>query len=85
MAREIPANFPLADNLLIPAACPWPARKPSPSAEPGLSDHPADTQHKEKVPKMLSKIIKVAIMALLVAALVHSLPDIKRYIEDRRT
>jgi hypothetical protein len=34
---------------------------------------------------MLSKIIKVAIMALLVAALVHSLPDIKRYIEDRRT
>jgi hypothetical protein len=33
---------------------------------------------------MLSKIIKAAILALLVAAVVHSLPDIKRYIEDKK-
>jgi hypothetical protein len=33
---------------------------------------------------MLSKIIKAALLALLVAAVVHSLPDIKRYIEDRK-
>jgi hypothetical protein len=33
---------------------------------------------------MTSKIIKAAIMALLVAAVVYSLPDIKRYIEDRK-
>lgn len=33
---------------------------------------------------MLSKIIKAAIVALLVAAVVHSLPDIKRYMENRR-
>ena len=33
---------------------------------------------------MLNKIIKAAIVALVVAAVVHSLPDIKRYIGDRK-
>jgi hypothetical protein len=34
---------------------------------------------------MLSKFIKAAIVGLLIAAVVHSLPDIKRYIADRKT
>jgi hypothetical protein len=42
------------------------------------------THIRRKVIKMLSKFIKAAIVGLLIAALVHSLPDIKRYIADRK-
>jgi len=33
---------------------------------------------------MLSKLIKVVVIAAIVAIVIHSLPDIKRYLELRK-
>jgi hypothetical protein len=45
--------------------------------------HNATILNREEVPKMISRLIKAAIIAAVLALVIESLPDMKRYLELR--
>jgi len=41
------------------------------------------SSRRKKVPTMVSRLIKAVVIAAILAAVIESLPDIKRYLEIR--
>ena len=48
-----------------------------------LARHPDEPRPRKEVLRMLSRLIKAVVIAAVLALVVDSLPDIKRYLEIR--